>query len=552
MVPDAIDVLEEEFMQKISNDQLRMRKKNLHPTILLSVICAVCIIIIRAFPFGSVIPIGGISFAYSDIFILLAAGIGGLDGGLLTFVLVMLGDVVRLEGQYSDLYALSTYLILVFLMARFAYVGWLRGWLKGMIFVLLLTTVLAGCWFFTFTVLLAEPNSDNLFQNRGFYKLFFGALPECMLAVAGVNTFFRMAPDEWKMNMGSGWAYVDSEKQEKKRKQTLGVRMTLLSLFEAVLLCWAAMICSSLFAAIDTGKEFSVSFFISRWYTNFRMGLLLMNVAIPIAYLFNLFAMKYVVRPINSMSYVMERYFDMEEKSRSNTLPELDIHTGDEIENLYHSLQKMVEDMALYLEKMLMQEKKSAHMTKGFMLALAKAVDAKDRYTSGHSTRVAQYSREIAKRMGKTEKEQEDIFIMGLLHDIGKIGVPEAIINKKGRLTDEEFQKIKEHPVMGYGILKNVEELPELATGARWHHERYDGRGYPDGLSGEQIPEEARIIAVADAYDAMTSNRAYSNIRPQEEVRAEIVRCKGTQFDPVIAEYLLQMIEEDKEYRMHE
>ncbi len=148
------------------------------------------------------------------------------------------------------------------------------------------------------------------------------------------------------------------------------------------------------------------------------------------------------------------------------------------------------------------------------LAALAKAVDEKDHYTSGHSERVAKYAKELAKRMGKTEAEQEEIYVMGLLHDIGKIGVPESIINKQGKLNDEEFQKIKEHPAMGSEILKNVKELPKLATGARWHHERFDGRGYPDGLSGLIIPEEARIIAVADAYDAMTSNRAYSKIRP--------------------------------------
>ena len=100
--------------------------------------------------------------------------------------------------------------------------------------------------------------------------------------------------------------------------------------------------------------------------------------------------------------------------------------------------------------------------------------------------------------------------------------------------------------------MNRAETLPELATGARWHHERYDGRGYPDGLSGKEIPEEARIIAVADAYDGMTSKRAYSDIRPQEEVRAEIVRCRGSQFDPDIAEFMIQMIDEDTEYIMHE
>ncbi len=105
---------------------------------------------------------------------------------------------------------------------------------------------------------------------------------------------------------------------------------------------------------------------------------------------------------------------------------------------------------------------------------------------------------------------------------------------------------------MGSEILKNVKELPKLATGARWHHERFDGRGYPDGLSGLNIPEEARIIAVADAYDAMTSNRAYSRIRPQQEVRSEIERCRESQFDPKIADLFLQMIDDDKDYVMHE
>ena len=212
----------------------------------------------------------------------------------------------------------------------------------------------------------------------------------------------------------------------------------------------------------------------------------------------------------------------------------------------------MVEDAGTYLDRILKQEQKSAHLTQGFMLALAKAVDAKDHYTSGHSERVAQYAKEIARRLGKSEKEQEEIYTMGLLHDIGKIGVSEAIINKKGRLTDEEFAEIKTHPLKGYEILQNVKEIPELATGARWHHERYDGRGYPDGLSGETIPEEARIIAVADAYDAMTSKRAYSDVRPQAQVRSEIERCKGSQFDPKMADAMLSMIDNDVEYKMHE
>ncbi len=198
------------------------------------------------------------------------------------------------------------------------------------------------------------------------------------------------------------------------------------------------------------------------------------------------------------------------------------------------------------------QSEKFKKLTRQIMLALSGTVDAKDHYTRGHSYRVAKYSREIARRMGRSPQDLEDIYAMGLLHDIGKIGVAGSIIRKDSRLTDQEFSDIKEHTLTGYNILKNITALPGLAIGARWHHEHFDGSGYPDGLKGTQIPEEARIIAVADAYDAMTSKRAYSKIRPQSEVRAEIERCKGTHFDPAITDIFLQMIDEDKDYKMNE
>ena len=184
--------------------------------------------------------------------------------------------------------------------------------------------------------------------------------------------------------------------------------------------------------------------------------------------------------------------------------------------------------------------------------ALAASVDAKDKYTHGHSSRVAAYAREIARRAGFSEAEQDGVYMMGLLHDVGKIGIQDAIISKPGRLTDEEFAAIQTHPAVGAEILKKITDLPELATGARWHHERYDGGGYPDGLAGEAIPEVARIIAVADTYDAMTSNRSYRALMPRERVRAEIERCSGSQFDPRFAAIMLQMIDEDGEYRMRE
>ena len=184
--------------------------------------------------------------------------------------------------------------------------------------------------------------------------------------------------------------------------------------------------------------------------------------------------------------------------------------------------------------------------------SLAAVIEAKDVYTNGHSDRVAEYSREIAKRYGYSEKETNDIYIMGLLHDVGKIGVPNTIINKPGRLNDEEYQVIKEHPAKGAKILENIKEMNKLANGARWHHERYDGKGYPDGLAGNEIPEEARIIAVADAYDAMTSNRSYRKPLTQEFVKGELLKCKGTQFDPVFADIMIEMIDEDKDFSMRE
>ncbi len=182
--------------------------------------------------------------------------------------------------------------------------------------------------------------------------------------------------------------------------------------------------------------------------------------------------------------------------------------------------------------------------------ALAYAIDAKDRYTSGHSQRVAKYSREIARRMGKSEEEQKTIYYSALLHDVGKIRVPESLINKPDKLTEEEFNLIIPHPVCSYHIVRNIYKDPMIAFGAKFHHERYDGSGYPSGLVGENIPEIARIIGIADSYDAMASNRSYRQALPQAKVREEIIKGRGKQFDPGIADIMVQMIDDDKEYRM--
>ena len=214
-------------------------------------------------------------------------------------------------------------------------------------------------------------------------------------------------------------------------------------------------------------------------------------------------------------------------------------------ENLAQEVEKKTQEVKAQHEKL---DKISMQIVK----ALSGAIDAKDTYTNGHSTRVADYSRKIAKHAGFSAKQQDDIYMMGLLHDVGKIGIPGVIINKPGKLTDEEFEKIKTHPALGEGILKNITEFPQLAVGARWHHERYDGKGYPDGIAGEDIPTEARIIAVADAYDAMSSRRSYRDVLAQNVVREEMAEGRGTQFDPDFADIMLAMIDGDTDYQMRE
>ena len=186
------------------------------------------------------------------------------------------------------------------------------------------------------------------------------------------------------------------------------------------------------------------------------------------------------------------------------------------------------------------------------MLTLAQTIDAKDKYTKGHSTRVARYSKKLAIKLGLSEGEQDTVYFMGLLHDIGKIGIPDSIINKPHKLTDEEFAVIKRHPEIGYDILKNIAEIPNIESGARWHHERMDGKGYPDGLTGDEIPRLVRIISVADAYDAMTSRRSYRDILPQSFIREELIAGKNKQFDPEIIDAMIELIDEDTDYLMNE
>ncbi|MFC1904156.1 HD domain-containing phosphohydrolase [Chloroflexota bacterium] len=177
------------------------------------------------------------------------------------------------------------------------------------------------------------------------------------------------------------------------------------------------------------------------------------------------------------------------------------------------------------------------------LTALTYALEANDRYTSGHSQRVSKISVATAKGLGVSQDGIEKIRLAGLIHDIGKIGIKESILNKPGRVTDEEYQHIKSHPEVGARILIPIVKDDEILEIVAHHHERYDGAGYPDGLSGEQIPLGARILIVADSYDAMTSERPYRSAIDVEKACAEIERCKGSQFVPEVADTFLKIRE---------
>ncbi len=174
--------------------------------------------------------------------------------------------------------------------------------------------------------------------------------------------------------------------------------------------------------------------------------------------------------------------------------------------------------------------------------ALVQAVETKDRYTRGHSERVATASVMVARVIGMREDRVKTLRHAGILHDVGKLGVPTKLLQKTGGLTEDEYAAIKLHPVRGLEMLSDIEFLDEAFKGILHHHERMDGTGYPMGLKGAQIPEFARVIAVADAFDSMTSTRSYRGAREVAEAVAELQRCKGTQFDPRMVDALVQAL----------
>lgn len=204
-----------------------------------------------------------------------------------------------------------------------------------------------------------------------------------------------------------------------------------------------------------------------------------------------------------------------------------------ELDSMKQALQEDVKEKSFQIE----------HLTLQAITTIANTIDAKDPYTKGHSIRVSEYSALLAEALGWKRADIQNLKYIALLHDIGKIGVPDNVLNKPGRLTDTEFELIKSHTTIGGDILKDINMIPDVDAGARYHHERYDGKGYPNGLSGEDIPEIARIIGIADAYDAMNSKRVYRNPLEKATIRKELENGKGKQFDPVYIEKFLELLD---------
>lgn len=193
--------------------------------------------------------------------------------------------------------------------------------------------------------------------------------------------------------------------------------------------------------------------------------------------------------------------------------------------------------MAAQVEAMRAENKKISEQAARTIL---KALDAKDHYTFGHSMRVAYFSLVTGAEAGLSSEEMYELELSAIFHDIGKIGTPDAVLNKPSRLSEEEFQIMKQHPVQSWEILQDYPQFEKIAFNARSHHERYDGKGYPQGLKGDEIPVAARIILIADTFDAMTSTRPYRKGLPYEVAFDELIQFSGTQFDPQLVQLFIE------------
>ena len=224
---------------------------------------------------------------------------------------------------------------------------------------------------------------------------------------------------------------------------------------------------------------------------------------------------------------------------RKPFVPQIMLHRINRIlqlEELNKNLENMVKEKTGQIEQLSFE----------IISTIASMIEAKDSYTKGHSVRVAEYSALLARELNWSEEDIQNLKYIALLHDIGKVGIPDNILNKPGKLTDNEFNIIRSHTTLAGDILKDIQTITDVDSGAKYHHERYDGKGYPGGLVGDNIPVVARIICIADAYDAMNSKRVYRDVLPKKIIRKEIEGGRGTQFDPAFTDIFLSLMDSGK------
>lgn len=264
---------------------------------------------------------------------------------------------------------------------------------------------------------------------------------------------------------------------------------------------------------------------------------------------FDLMVLDFIMDPIHGDKVVEEiRKFNKDLAPPLETIHELDIQGYCEKSDKFDQLLLLIESGLKSVNQMRTITRMNGNLEKAYIDSieiLRHTVEAKDPYTKGHSDRVSEYAVLLGKKLNLPDDDIEKLKIGGLFHDIGKIGIPDSILLKESKLTDEEYTKIKEHPVIGYNILENADMFKNILDIIKYHHERFDGNGYPERLAGTNIPYLARITSIVDSFDAMTSKRSYRDSLPMDVVKSEILENLGSQFDPEIGIAFLDILDND-------
>jgi len=253
-------------------------------------------------------------------------------------------------------------------------------------------------------------------------------------------------------------------------------------------------------------------------------------VVIILSLIVGVFSAKSITRPLDSLTQTARSIAQRDYTQRA------DIRSRTEIGELAATFNLMVEDIQHYISDLKAASEENRQLFIDAIEMIAAAVDAKDPYTKGHSGRVSQYSVILARELGLADDEIDKIRVSATLHDVGKIGIEDRVLKKPGVLTNEEFDIMKRHPIMGFEIVRQVKRLTEMLAGIRWHHESLNGRGYPDGLTGDELPLMVRIIAVADTFDAITTDRPYQAGREFPQALEILRKHAGSKYDPIVVD----------------